>query len=91
LNLLDVVVDFNWVVPRDRVRVASVFALRVLNDKFKPLQFFKHHWLLAIDHLGSHRIIKICHLLECHTLLVELFSVFSDIKNWFGYLKPMLS
>jgi hypothetical protein len=91
LNLFDVVVDFDGVVPCNRIRVASVLALWVLNNKFETLQFLKHHRLLAIDHLSAHRVVKISHLLESHALLVELFSILSHVEDRLGDLKSMLS
>ena len=77
LDLLDVGLDLNWVVPGDALAVLAALPLGVLNYLFEGLRFVKHHGLLALNHLCSHGIVEISYLLQRYSFLVELLGVFS--------------
>lgn len=91
MDLLDVVFDFNRVVPGDAATVRALLALGVLNNVFETLQLLKHHRLLAIDHLSTHRVVEVGHLLQGDTLFVELLCVFCDVMDWLGNLETVLA
>ena len=54
LNFAYVVLDLDWVVPGHCAALPAFLPFRILDDEFKIGEFLEHHWLLAINHLGSH-------------------------------------
>lgn len=91
LNLLDVIFNFDGVVPSHTCTIAVVLALRVLNDELESLKLFKHHRFLAVDHLSSHRVVKVGDLLEGDTFFIELLGVLSHIEYWLRDLESMFT
>lgn len=55
LDLLDVVFNFNRVVPSHCARSPSDFAaLWVFDERFELSSFLEHHGFLAVNHLRAH-------------------------------------
>ena len=81
LDLLDIFLDFNGILPSDRLSIVALLALGVSDDVLKVLGLVKHHGLLALDHLGAHRVVKVGYLLEGDTFLVEFLSVLSHLYD----------
>lgn len=91
LNLLDIVLDLDRVIPSDVLSVAAVLAFGILNDILKALELLKHHRLLAVNHLSTHRIIEIGNLFKGYAFLVELLGVFGDVDNRLRDLETVLT
>jgi hypothetical protein len=91
LNLFDVIFDFYWIIPGHCVSIFGLLAFRILDDVLKTSQFLKHHWLLTVNHLRAHRVVKVSHLLQCDSLFVKLFCVFGHVINWFWDFEAMLA
>lgn len=76
LHLLSVLLNFNGVLPSNRLAIFSLLTLRISDDVLEVLCLIDHHWLLAIDHLSTHGVIEVSNLFERYTFLIEFLSIF---------------
>jgi len=91
LNFDNIVLNFYRVIPCDTIVITTLISFRVSNELFKGWCLVYHHRFLAINHLSSHGVVKVGHLLKSYTFFVELLCVVANVLNWFAYFEAHFS